>query len=166
MKQKHKQQTVLCDGIVTEIIDSDHKIRCRIPDQNLVTKPLPFLVPYAKDRKAYALPAIGTHVKVLLDQAGEEGVILGCFYDAKVSPPVGDRAIVRHEFPPHLFEFNEDTGVLRINCTKIEINVEQGMHLTNQKETTINSKAVAVIGAMDNDSESNGPDALVSSNQL
>lgn len=164
---KHKQQVVLADGIVVEVLDAQSKVRVRIPDQNLVTKPLPVLVPYANGRKAYALPALDTHCKILLDASGNEGVVLGYFYDEKVTPPVSDRAIIHHEFPgDHLFQFNQTTGVLTINCTRIEINAEQGMHIDNNQESTINSRAIAVIGAMDSDNEANAADELITSGQL
>ena len=164
---KHKQQVQLVDGIVSEVVDATARVRVEIPDQGIVTKPLPVLVPYAKSRFAYALPAIDTHCKVLLDADGDEGVVLGYMYDAVTPPPVSDRAIVHHSFPgAHLFEFDESTGVLRINCTKIEITVPDGMHITNtNQETTINTIPVVVVGAPDSDDETSGTDFITDSNQ-
>lgn len=163
---KSKNNVTLANGIVTEVLDAEAKVRVEIPDQGIVTKPLPVLVPYALQNKAYAMPDVSSHCIVLLDGNGIDGAVLGYFYDEKTPPPVSDRALYHHSFPPHLFEFNRETGVLTINCTRIDITVNQGMHIDNAQESTINNKAIAVIGAMDNDSESNGPDVLVSSGQI
>lgn len=57
-----------------------------------------------------------------------------------------------------VFEFDRTTGVLKINCTRIEI--------VGAEESTINGKAIVVVGGMDNDTESNGPDTIVESGQF
>ncbi len=156
---KHSQKTQFYDGIITEVIDGEAKVRCKIPVLGTITKPIPVQQVFVGTRNAYVMPSVGEHCKILMDADGNEGLCLSSFYDAQNPPPVSDRKIIHFDFPGgHLFEFNETTGVLQINCQRIEI--------LGQSESTINGKAIAVIGAMDNDTESNGPDAIVSSGQL
>ena len=152
--------TSLHYGYVSAVDEQAARCRVRVDDLDGVeTFWLPIPQARVKDDQALDLLDIGDFVGLLLDEKGEQGIIIGAFYSAKNPPPIAstDKWFRRFGDGSEL-EFDRSTGVLRIDCTRVDITCTQ--------ESTINAKAIAVIGAMDNDTESNGPDALVSSGQL
>jgi len=147
---KHSQKTQFYDGIITEVIDGEAKVRCHVPVLGIVTKPIPVQQSFVGTRQAYVMPSVGEHCKVLMDADGNEGLCLGSFYDSQNPPPVSDRAIIHFSFPGgHLFEFNEETGVLRINATKIEIDCSDKVEITSGSESTLSGKPITVTGGVD-----------------
>ena len=67
-------------GFVSQVDAVAHKVRVMLPDLGLETWWLQVLVSDTGQDKLYNLPDIGTHVAVLLDRRGEDGVVLGALY--------------------------------------------------------------------------------------
>jgi phage baseplate assembly protein V len=147
-------------GEVVEVIDAEAKVRVKLADQDgMVTKPLPVIQRDTLKDKAYWLPDVGSFVACFLDDRFEDGVVMGAIYSESDRPPVSTREKKHVTFANgEIIEFDRTTGILKIDCTKVEI--------VCSEESTINGKAIAVIGAGDNDSEANGSDQIVSSGQL
>ena len=172
-----KGQTSLHFGTVSAVDAALARARVRLPDMgNMESYWLPVLHQCSKANQSYWLPDTGDTVTCLLDERGEQGVILGAVYNGSNRPPKESQEIYHVQFEDgSSFTFNRSESILRVRITgRIEIQLDedltiiapQGVHITNEVESSINSKAIAVIGATDNDSESNGPDQLVSSGQL
>ncbi len=160
---------VFTTGIVSEVDDKKGWARCQLPDLGVETYWLKVLQRNTLDNKAYWMPDINEQVMMICDENLEEGCILGAIYSEADTPPVDTREkyhVAWKTDPESFFEFNREESTLTIKCKKIIIELEECMEITNQEESKINDKAIAVIGAMDNDSESNGADALVTSGQL
>lgn len=151
---------VFTTGLVSQVDDAKGLARCKLPDlDDLETYWLRVLQRGTGTNKDYWMPDVGDQVMIVADENLEDGCILGAIYSDADQPPVNTREKYHVTFGNgSVIEFDRSTGVLKIEVTKIEI--------TCTEESLINSKAIAVIGAMDNDSESNGPDALVTSGQL
>jgi len=161
---------VFTTGIVSQVDDKKGWARCKLPDMdNLETFWLKVLQRNTKDNQVYWMPDVDEQVMIICDENLEEGCILGAIYSEADKPPVDKRDKYHVKWkadPESFFEFDREESTLTIKCKKIVIELEENMLVTNQQESKINNKAIAVIGAMDNDSESNGADALVTSGQL
>ncbi len=172
MSQKAEQNTgrtggsssakpvVFTTGIVSQVDDKNGWARCKLPDlDNLETYWLKVLQRNTKDNQEYWMPDVDEQVMVIADENLEEGCILGAIYSEADRPPVNTREKYHIKWKNEdYFEYDRESQILTIKCKKIVIE--------GTEESTINNKAIAVIGAMDNDSESNGADALVTSGQL
>lgn len=76
-------------GIVTALRSTKCQAKVRFPDEDgLVSKWLPICVPFALGAKAYWLPRVGSQVVALIDEHGEDGVIMGAIYSDVDVPPV------------------------------------------------------------------------------
>ena len=85
-------------GTVSAVDAATCRVRVRLPDyDNLRTYWLPVLQRKTQDDKDYHLPDIGEQVVALLDERGEDGVVLGAIYSTADPPPVesGDKRHVR-----------------------------------------------------------------------
>ena len=146
-------------GIVSEVLADQGKVRVKLPDQGIQTKPIAVVMPFTGNDKAYLMPDIGEQVCVMMDAECEDGVVIGAIYSKKDAPPVEDINKRHLQFQNGDFiEFDRSTGILKIQCTKVEI--------VTSEESTLQGKAIAVIGAVDSDGESDGPDSLVTSGQF
>jgi len=167
---KDQGQCNLYFGYVTAVDEGTGRARVRVDDLDGIESYWLHILQgrVAEDQEAYWLDP-GDFVALLSDEKLEAGVILGCLYSEKNPPPINTRDKYYRRFSDGgLVEYDRSTGVLTLEAIdRINITAPNGIHITNDSsESTINSKAIAVIGAMDNDSESNGPDALVTSGQL
>lgn len=157
-------------GYVTAVDEAMGRARVRVDDLDGVeTYWLNILQGrVAQDQEAYWLDP-GDFVALLSDEKLEAGVILGCLYSEKNPPPISTRDKYYRRFSDgSSVEFDRSTGILSLVATdRINITAPNGLHITNDStESSINGKAIAVLGAINNDSESNGPDALVTSGQM
>lgn len=88
LEERMAQQVRL--GIVTERLPLEGKVRVRLPDaDNMVSAPLPVLLPTTARRKAFWLPDIDEQVLCLfLPSSGEmAGFVLGALYSAADTAP-------------------------------------------------------------------------------
>jgi phage baseplate assembly protein V len=147
-------------GIVTVVDDAAARARVKIPSRGGVESYwLEVLQRGSKGDRDYWMPTVGDQVRILADERLENGCILGAIYSEADPPPVSDRQKVHVTFSNgSVIEFDKTTGILKLDLTKVEIICSE--------ESTINGKAIAVIGAGDDDSEGNGADKIVSSGQL
>ncbi|MGA1023706.1 MAG: phage baseplate assembly protein V [Aquiluna sp.] len=156
-------------GYVTAVDEATGRARVRVDDLDGVESYWLAILQgrVAADQHAYWLDE-GDFVAILSDERLEAGVILGCLYSQANPPPITTRDKYHRSFSDGgLIEYDRSTGTLTLTATnQIVIDAANGVHITNSSESTINGKAIAVIGAVDNDTESNGPDSLVTSGQL
>lgn len=76
-------------GIVVAIDEAAAKVRVQFDAlDGVVSYWLPVLVQKTLSDKCYHMPDPGEHVVCLVDENGEEGVVLGAIYSAADAPPV------------------------------------------------------------------------------
>ena len=81
-------------GTVSAVDADGVKARVRLPEcDNMRTNWLDVLQRNTQNNKDYWLPDVGEQVKVLLDENGEDGVILGAVYSDVDKPPFGNKDV-------------------------------------------------------------------------
>ncbi|MGS2947583.1 phage baseplate assembly protein V [Enterobacter hormaechei] len=81
-------------GTVSAIDADGVKARVRLPEcDNMRTNWLDVLQRNTQNNKDYWLPDVGEQVKVLLDENGEDGVILGAVYSDVDKPSFSDKDV-------------------------------------------------------------------------
>lgn len=147
-------------GNVSAVDGSTARARVKIPARdNVESYWLEVLQRGTATDADYWMPQVGDQVRILADEKLESGCILGALYSQATPPPETDPNVIAFYVGGEMVaEFDKSTKILKLNLERIEI--------VNATESTINSKPIAVIGARDNDTESNGPDVLVTSGQL
>lgn len=104
-------------GIISDIDEVKVCVRVMLPEcDDLRTNWLPILQRNTQDNKDYWLPDVGEQVVVLLDDNGEDGVVLGAVYSSIDIPPVTnkDKRYVRFADAAS-FEYDRKTHRLTIN---------------------------------------------------
>lgn len=158
-KGSSKGQTSLHFGYVTAVDEATGRARVKIEALGIETFWLAILQSRVKEDQAADWLDVDDFVAVLGDEKLEQGVILGALYSEKNPPPIDTKDKWYRRFSDgSVIEFDRTTGILKLEVTKVEI--------TCTEESTINGKGIVVIGGMDNDTESNGPDAMVTTGQL
>lgn len=104
-------------GVVSELLslaDQPPKVRVLLPQLNNLPSPwLKMLHPKTLRDQFYWLPDIGEQVVVLLDAAGEQGVVLGCVYSkVDVAPALGNDVVVMQFNDGTRLEYNRAAHVL------------------------------------------------------
>ncbi|MEI7150875.1 phage baseplate assembly protein V [Pectobacterium carotovorum] len=78
-------------GTVSAVDSQNVRARVRLPEcDNMRTNWLDVLQHNTQNNKDYWLPDVGEQVVVLLDENGEDGVILGAVYSSVDKPPVNN----------------------------------------------------------------------------
>jgi phage baseplate assembly protein V len=138
-----KGKSSLHFGYVSEVDAATGRARVKLQDmQGMDTYWLAILQTRVKEDQYAVWVDPGDFVACMLDEKGEQGVILGCLYSQKNPPPI--TTLNKHHVTfqdGSLFEFDRSTGILTINCTKIVI--------TGTEESTINGKAITVVTGVD-----------------
>ncbi|MDK9603499.1 phage baseplate assembly protein V [Lelliottia wanjuensis] len=104
-------------GIISDIDEVKVRVRVTLPEcDDLRTHWLPILQRNTQNNKDYWLPDIGEQVEVLLDENGEDGVVLGAVYSSVDTPPVtsknkryvrfSDGAALEYDRKQHLLTLN------------------------------------------------------------
>lgn len=76
-------------GIVKQLDPAKARVKVLLPDEDQVlTDWLPVLMPFALGARAYWLPRQGSQVVVLLDEHGEDGVVMGALYSQTDPAPI------------------------------------------------------------------------------
>jgi phage baseplate assembly protein V len=100
-------------GLVQAVDAPNGRVRVQFPDEdNLVSDWLPVAMPFALGARAFWLPRTGSQVAVLLDEHGEDGVVLGALY-SQADPPPGVASA-------HLFHLEMEDG------TKLSLDPDNG----------------------------------------
>jgi len=154
-------------GHITKVDALRGLARVKIPDLELETYWLKLPVQRSKGDRSVDWMDVGTFVFLMADERLRTGSILCAHYDESNMPPIDTVDRVYREFEDgSVIEFDRAAGVLKLDIrSRIEITVTGGLHITNEAESTINGKAIVVIGGRDDDTESNGPDTMVTSGQ-
>ncbi|EAB1946002.1 phage baseplate assembly protein V [Salmonella enterica] len=133
-------------GTVSAIDADGVKARVRLPEcDNMRTNWLDVLQRNTQNNKDYWLPDVGEQVKVLLDENGEDGVILGAVYSDVDKPSFSDKDVRGTKFSDGAeFSYHRGTHTLTIRGS-----VE---HITVECLTSVTVKAPkATIDAQDTD---------------
>lgn len=103
-------------GTVSAVDADGVKARVRLPEcDNMRTNWLDVLQRNTQNNKDYWLPDVGEQVKVLLDENGEDGVILGAVYSDVDKPPFSDRNVRGSKFSDGAeFSYNRASHTLTI----------------------------------------------------
>lgn len=144
MPDRKAQTALLKFGDVVSVTDAGH-VCVRFPDlDGMVSKPLKVLVWRAHKDKASHTPDVGAMVACVVDENIEDGVVLGEVYSDADAPANGNPALWHWKMADGSeFEFNRDTGKLRITTTS-DINVETAASATVKAASTITLDAPLV----------------------
>ncbi|HCL5251816.1 TPA: phage baseplate assembly protein V [Salmonella enterica] len=121
-------------GIISDIDEVKVCVRVTLPEcDDLRTNWLPILQRNTQNNKDYWLPDIGEQVEVLLDDNGEDGVVLGAVYSSVDAAPVAslDKRYVQFA-DGAAFEYDRKEHQLTINggIEKIVIEVKTSISIT------------------------------------
>ncbi|EOE1791833.1 TPA: phage baseplate assembly protein V [Citrobacter freundii] len=103
-------------GTVSAVSADGVKARVRLPEcDNMRTNWLDVLQRNTQNNKDYWLPDVGEQVKVLLDENGEDGVILGAVYSDVDKPSFSDKDVRGTKFSDGAeFSYNRASHTLTI----------------------------------------------------
>lgn len=122
-------------GIISDIDETTVRARVTLPEcDNLKSNWLPVLQRNTQNNKDYWLPDLGEQVDVLLDDNGEDGVILGATYSTVDTAPLVSRDKRYVQFSDGAaFEYDRKLHQLTINggIEKIVIEVLDRTALTS-----------------------------------
>ncbi|POP43001.1 phage baseplate assembly protein V [Superficieibacter electus] len=122
-------------GIISDIDEAAVRVRVTLPEcDNLKSNWLPILHRNSQDNKDYWLPDIGEQVEILLDDNGEDGVVLGAVYSTVDTAPLASRDKRYVQFSDGAaFEYDRQLHQLTINggIEKIVIDVKISTSLTS-----------------------------------
>ncbi|HCC0890470.1 TPA: phage baseplate assembly protein V [Salmonella enterica] len=141
-------------GIINDIDESAVRVRVTLPEcDNLRSNWLPVLQRNTQNNKDYWLPDIGEQVEVLLDENGEDGVVLGAVYSTVDTAPLAsrDKRYVRFS-DGAAFEYDRELHQLTVNggIEKIVIEVKESTQLASPRvevraqHVTVTSETVSV----------------------
>lgn len=137
-------------GTVSAVDEKTGMVRVRLPDlNNLRTDWLQVLYPKTLQDKCYCMPDLGEHVAILLDENGEDGVVLGAVYSTADKPPVVSRdkwhrrfkdgTVLEYDRSTHTFTVD---GPAQINLiSSSQVNVKSG-------QITLDADSVICTGGM------------------
>ncbi|EPP4908175.1 phage baseplate assembly protein V [Escherichia albertii] len=144
-------------GIISDIDETSVRVRVTLPEcDNLKSNWLAVLQRNSQDNKDYWLPDMGEQVEVLLDDNGEDGVVLGAVYSTVDTAPVASRDKRYIQFSDGAaFEYDRSTHQLTINggIEKIVIEVIDRTNLTSPnvevkaQQVTVTSDTVDIKAA-------------------
>ncbi|HAU5654043.1 TPA: phage baseplate assembly protein V [Citrobacter freundii] len=115
-------------GTVSAVDADGVKARVRLPEcDNMRTNWLDVLQRNTQNNKDYWLPDVGEQVKVLLDENGEDGVILGAVYSDVDKPPFSDKDVRGTKFSDGAeFSYNRTSHTLTIRGGIERLVIEYG----------------------------------------
>ncbi|MCZ8965864.1 phage baseplate assembly protein V [Escherichia albertii] len=144
-------------GIISDIDETSVRVRVTLPEcDNLKSNWLAVLQRNSQDNKDYWLPDMGEQVEVLLDDNGEDGVVLGAVYSTVDTAPAASRDKRYVQFSDGAaFEYDRSTHQLTINggIEKIVIEVIDHTNLTSPnvevkaQQVTVTSDTVDIKAA-------------------
>lgn len=125
-------------GTVSAVDPSKCRVRVQFADYDgLESAWLPVMQSKTLKDQHYSLPDVGEHVVTLLDQRGEDGVILGSIYSDADLPPVtsGDKHHIKFE-DGSTVEYDRSSGTLAVDAKgPIQITAAQPITLTAPQVT-------------------------------
>ncbi|WP_439235212.1 phage baseplate assembly protein V [Lonepinella koalarum] len=134
-------------GIVSAVDSQAHKVRCQIPAlENLETAWLPFLTQNSGGNQFYCLPDVGELVAILLDARGEDGCVLGTFYNEQDPPPTSNGNLWVKKFNNGtIIQHDRHSGDLTIHTTG-KVIVNNCDVIVNNGNVNVNSGDVVADG--------------------
>ncbi len=147
-------------GIVEEVDAAKAKIKVKLPDlDDMVTHWLSVPQRRTLEDQSYDVPDEGTQVAILLDQRGEEGIVIGAIYSEVDPPPVDtldkwhrtfkDGTIIEYDRADHVLKVDAQgeitlkaTGPITIEGISVKIKATTLIEL-EAPMTMVNSLTVA-----------------------
>lgn len=144
-------------GFVSALDATTHRVRVKLPDlDDLETYWLPVLCLRTRRDRVEHLPDVGDHVAVLLDQNGEDGLVLGAIFSARDPAPGGgpditaarfaDGTVVEYDRAAHRMLLSVRGPVEVVADGPVSITAPS-VHVTAQS-VTIDSPQVTVTGKL------------------
>ncbi|WJY16818.1 phage baseplate assembly protein V [Pectobacteriaceae bacterium CE90] len=138
-------------GTVSAVDPATVRARVRLPElDNMRTGWLDVVQRNTRNNKDYWLPDVGEQVKVLLDEHGEDGVILGSVYSSVDTPPVNNPDVrgTTHA-DGGAFYYDRQTHTLTISGGIEHIVIECAADVTvRTQKVTLNATETEVTGNM------------------
>ncbi|MBS9780862.1 MAG: phage baseplate assembly protein V [Gammaproteobacteria bacterium] len=139
------------EGIVCAIDAAKHRVRVQFPHlDNLESDWLAVRADSAYKNRSYDIPDEGSLVGCILDNNGETGMVLGCIYNDKDTPPADDNNLWVKEFSNGTrIEHNRSSGTVNISgCNTINItcptnNVNGNINVNNGTITVSGGDVIA-----------------------
>lgn len=144
-------------GIVTNIDESRALVRVQFTDMDAVISYwLPVMRGKTLKDKQYWMPDVGEHVVCLLDENGEEGVVLGAIYSAEDPPPVrskdkyhvrfNDGTVIEYDRAEHKLKADVK-GDVEIRATgKCEVDCQSDIYIKSATHITIQAPSLTMKG--------------------
>ncbi|WP_171847160.1 phage baseplate assembly protein V [Enterobacter chengduensis] len=136
-------------GTVSAVDADSVKARVRLPEcDNMRTNWLDVLQRNTQNNKDYWLPDVGEQVKVLLDENGEDGVILGAVYSDVDKPPFNNKDVRGTRYADGAeFGYNRTSNTLTIRggISHLVIECSADVIVKTQK-ATIDAEETEVTG--------------------
>lgn len=136
-------------GTVSAVDADGVKARVRLPEcDNMRTNWLDVLQRNTQNNKDYWLPDVGEQVKVLLDENGEDGVILGAVYSDVDKPPFSDKNVRGTTFSDGAeFSYNRTSHTLTIRGGIEHMVIECSADVTvKTQKATIDAPETEITG--------------------
>ena len=136
-------------GTVSAVDADGVKARVRLPEcDNMRTNWLDVLQRNTQNNKDYWLPDVGEQVKVLLDENGEDGVILGAVYSDVDKPPFSDKNVRGKTFSDGAeFSYNRASHMLTIRGGIEHMVIECSADVTvKTQKATIDAPETEITG--------------------
>ncbi|WP_088893214.1 phage baseplate assembly protein V [Leptolyngbya ohadii] len=115
-------QSSLHFGTISEVY-ANGTARVKLEDlDGMTTMPIPVGHQNTSDRIWYWMPAVGQRVACLLDEKGEQGVVLCGIYTQENPPPIQDLNKLYLKFGAIEITGDVTTGSLQVKATRIDWN--------------------------------------------
>lgn len=110
-------------GTVSEIDSVNGLVRVNFPEDDLVSFPIPIVMPRTKNDKYFNIFDVNEHVVCLMDERCENGVVMGAIYNPSNKPESGlNEDITKVKFSDNsIVEYDRSTSVLTVEVSKTVI---------------------------------------------
>ncbi|ECI4629438.1 phage baseplate assembly protein V [Salmonella enterica] len=155
-------------GTVSAVDAVGVKARVRLPEcDNMRTNWLDVLQRNTQNNKDYWLPDVGEQVKVLLDENGEDGVILGAVYSDVDKPSFSDKDVRGTKYADGAeFSYNRATHTLTVKggIEHVVIEVAVGISLKG-KTIDLTADTTTVNGNLEINGNAHSTGSMLSDGQ-
>lgn len=134
-------------GLISEMDTTKGFCRVKFLDDDIVSPPLQIVYASTQGTKFIMPLEINTCVACLMDQHGDNGVVIGAVYQDEDKPDEGatenamrivfaDGAILEYDFNAKKFTFDGADSEILVTCKKAEVTASSGVKITGDVEIT------------------------------
>lgn len=138
---------MLRKGIVSEMDSTKMLCRVKFEDVDIVSAPLQIIVPGSQQNKFSYPIEVGTLVAAIMDEHGDDGVVIGAIYSEEDAPNSGasddvfrvvfaDGAIFEYDFKNKKYKINAPDSDIEIICKEATVEASGGVKITGDVEIT------------------------------